>query len=66
MRKKQHSSGKIPIEPIHNGLLIIVSVSLLVKYFDLFTIPNWIFGPILILTAISFFFDAMRQRKKEI
>jgi hypothetical protein len=66
MRENQVSNSKIPIEPIHNGLLIIVSLSILVKFFDLFTIPNWIFGPILILTIISFFFDAMRQRKKKI
>lgn len=37
---------------------------LLVKYFDLFPIPGWVLGVVVLWGAITFFIDAMKQRKK--
>ena len=33
------------------------------KYLELFFIPNWVLGVILVCGAISFFVGAMRQKK---
>lgn len=47
-----------------NGLpYLLIGLIVLVKSLDLFFIPNWVLGVILVWGAISFFVGAMRQNK---
>jgi MFS superfamily sulfate permease-like transporter len=45
------------------ALIILI---LLVKYLDLFFIPNWVVGSVLVWGAIGFFVESMRQRVKKL
>ena len=44
---------------------VLIILILLIKYFDLFPIPNWIFGLVIVWAAIAFFVEGMKQRKKK-
>jgi hypothetical protein len=55
-----------PIDKLYGLSVILILVLLLAKYLDLFPVPNWLLGGALILGAVTFFFEAMKQRKKEI
>ncbi|GMQ26944.1 hypothetical protein Aoki45_36270 [Algoriphagus sp. oki45] len=43
------------------GLILVI---LLVKYLDLFPMPNWVLGVVIAWGAIAFFVEGMRKRKK--
>lgn len=55
-----------PIYRLYGLPFVLIILILLVKYFDLFPIPGWAFGVVVLWGAITFFIDAMKQRKKEV
>ena len=55
-----------PIDKLYALPAILILVLLLGKYLDLFPVPNWLVGGALVLGAVTFFGEAMRQRKKEV
>ena len=55
---------KKPIDR-HYGLpFLILGLAVLVKYLNLFFIPNWVFAVILVWGAIAVVVEAVRQRRK--
>lgn len=55
-----------PIDKLYGLPYILIGILLLGKYLDLFPVPNWLLGGALILGAVTFFLEAMKQRKKEV
>jgi hypothetical protein len=55
-----------PIDKLYGLPHILIGILLLGKYLDLFPVPNWLLGGALILGAVTFFLEAMKQRKKEV
>lgn len=44
------------------GLILVI---LLVKYLDLFPMPNWVLGVVIAWGAIFFFVEGMRNRRRK-
>lgn len=57
---------KKSIDKLYGLSAILILVLLLAKYLDLFPVPNWLLGEALILGAVTFFLEAMRQRKEKV
>lgn len=55
-----------PIDKLYGLPVILILVLLLAKYLELFPVPNWLLGGALILGAVAFFLEAMKQSKKEV
>ena len=55
-----------PIYRLYGLPFVLIILILVVKYFDLFPIPCWGLGVVVLWGAITFFIDAMKQRKKEV
>jgi hypothetical protein len=55
-----------PIDKLFGLSAILILVLLMAKYLDLFPVPNWLLGGALILGAVTFFLEAMRQRRNEV
>ena len=55
-----------PIDRLYGVPFVLIFLILLVKYFDLFPIPCWVLGVVVLWGAITFFINAMKQRKKEV
>ena len=55
---------KKPIDRLHGLPFLILGLAVLVKYLNLFPIPTWLFGLILVWGAIAVVVEAVRQRKK--
>ena len=53
-----------PIDRLHGLPFLLIGLIVLVKSLDLFFIPNWVLGVILVWGAIAFVVDGMRNRKK--
>lgn len=54
-----------PIDKLYGLPATLILVLLLAKYLELFTVPNCLLGGALILGAVAFFLEAMKERKKE-
>jgi len=54
-----------PIERLYGLPLVLIGILLLAKYLELFPVPNWLLAGALILGAVTFFLEAIRQRKKK-
>jgi general stress protein CsbA len=54
-----------PIDKLYGLPAILILVLLLAKYLELFTVPNWLLGGAVILCAVAFFVEGMKQRKKK-
>ena len=55
-----------PIDRLHGLPFLLIGLTVLVKSLDLFFIPNWVLGVILVWGAIAFVVEGMRNRKKSI
>ena len=55
-----------PIDRLHGLPFLLIGLIVLVKSLDLFFIPNWVLGVILVWGAIAFMVEVMRNRKKSI
>ncbi|GMQ29070.1 hypothetical protein [Algoriphagus confluentis] len=44
------------------GLILVI---LLVKYLDLFPMPNWVLGVVIAWGSIAFFVEGMRNRRRK-
>lgn len=56
-----------PIDKLHGLSFFLIGILILGKYLNLlFPVPNWLLGGALILGAVTFFLEAMKQRKKEV
>jgi Flp pilus assembly protein TadB len=55
---------KKPIDRLYGLPFLILGLAVLVKYLNLFPIPTWLFGLILVWGAIAVVVEAVRQRKK--
>lgn len=55
-----------PIDKLFGLSAILILVLLMAKYLDLFPVPNWLLGGVLIFGAVTFFLEAIRHRKKEV
>jgi hypothetical protein len=58
--------SKKPIDRLYGLPFVLIMLLLLAKYLDLFPVPNSLLGGSLILGAVTFFLEAIRQRKKEV
>jgi hypothetical protein len=58
--------SKKPIDRLYGLSFVLIMLLFLVKNLDLFPVPNWLLGGTLILGAVTFFLEAVRQRKKEV
>jgi len=52
-----------PIDRLHGLPFLLIGLIVLVKSLDLFFIPNWVLGVILVWGAIAFVVEWMRNRK---
>jgi hypothetical protein len=69
LREGMKSESKMtqkPIDRLYGLPFVLIILILLVKYFDLFPIPGWVLGVVVLWGAITFFINAMKQRKKEV
>jgi hypothetical protein len=55
---------KKPIDRLYGLPFLFIGLAGLAKYFNLFPIPSWLFGLILVWGAIAVAVEAVRQRKK--
>lgn len=55
-----------PIDKLYGLPAILILVLLLGKYLDFFPVPNWLLGGALVLGAVTFLLEALKQRKKEV
>lgn len=56
--------SKKPIDRLYGLPFLLIGLTVLVKSFDLFFIPNWVLGVILVWGAIAFVVEGMRKREK--
>ncbi len=49
---------------LHAFIFLCLGLLLVVKYLDLFPLPNWLLGVGIALGAIVFFVEGIRNRKK--
>jgi hypothetical protein len=54
---------KKPIDRLHGLPFLILGLAVLVKYLNLFFIPNWVFAVILVWGAIAVVVESVRHRK---
>jgi Flp pilus assembly protein TadB len=54
---------KKPIDRLYGLPFLFLLLAVLVKYLNLFFIPNWVFAVILVWGAIAFLVEAVRHRK---
>lgn len=52
------------IDRLYGLPFVLIVLILLVKNFDLFSIPSWLLGGVILWGAIGFLVGAMRQPKK--
>ena len=55
---------KKPIDRLYGLPRVLILLLGLAKYLNLFPIPSWLFGLILVWGAIAFVVEAVRHRKK--
>lgn len=55
---------KKPIDRLYGLPFLFLGLAVLVKYLNLFFIPNWVFACILVWGAIAVVVEAVRQRRK--
>jgi hypothetical protein len=55
---------KKPIDRLYGLPFLILGLAVLVKYLNLFFIPNWVFACIFVWGAIAVVVEAIRHRKK--
>jgi hypothetical protein len=55
---------KIPIDRLYGLPFLFIGLAVLVKYLNLFFIPNWVFACILVWGVIAVVVEAVRHRKK--
>lgn len=55
---------KKPIDKLYGLSAILIPVLLMAKYLDLFPVSNWMLGGALILGAVTFFLEAIKQSRK--
>ncbi|GMQ33095.1 hypothetical protein [Algoriphagus taiwanensis] len=53
------------IDRLYGLPFVLIILILLIKYLDIFPIPNWVLGLVIAWGAIAFFVEGMRQRKKK-
>lgn len=44
---------------------VLIWLLMVIKYFELFAVPGWLMGGVLILASLTFFMNALLSRKKE-
>ena len=54
-----------PIDRLHGLPFLLIGLTVLVKSLDLFFIPNWVLGVILVWGAIGFFVESMRDKRNK-
>ncbi len=55
--------GKKSIERLYGLPFVLLVVMLLAKYLDLFPVPVWLLGMLLLWGAVAFFAEALKRRK---
>ena len=55
---------KKPIDRLYGLPFLFIGLAVLVKYLNLFFIPNWVFACILVWGTIAVLVEAVRHRKK--
>jgi hypothetical protein len=53
------------IDRLYGLPFVLIVLILLVKNFDLFSIPSWLLGGVILWGAIAFFVEGIRQRKNK-
>jgi hypothetical protein len=56
---------KKSIDRLYGLPFVLILLLVLAKYLNLFPIPTWLFGLILVWGAIAVVVEAVRQRKKD-
>ena len=56
--------SKKPIDRLYGLPFLFLGLAGLVKYLNLFFLPNWVFAVILVWGAIAVVVEAVRHRKK--
>lgn len=56
---------KKPSNRLYGLPFALIILILLVKYLDLFPIPSWLLGVVILWGAIAFFAEGMKHRKKK-
>jgi hypothetical protein len=54
------------VDKLQGLSFFLIGILILGKYLKLFPVPNWLLGGALILGAVTFFLEAMRQRRNEV
>lgn len=53
------------IDRLYGLPFVLIILILLITYLDLFPIPGWVLGVVVLWGAIAFFVEGMKQRKKK-
>lgn len=53
------------IDRLYGLPFVLIILILLIKYLDIFPLPNWFLGFVIAWGAIAFFVEGMKQRKKK-
>ncbi|WP_288370838.1 hypothetical protein [uncultured Algoriphagus sp.] len=52
------------IDRLYGLPFVLIILTLLIKYLELFPLPNWVLGLVIAWGAIAFFVEGIRNRKK--
>ncbi len=56
--------SKKPIDRLYGLPFVLIMLLLLAKYLELFLVPNWLLGGALVLGAVTFFWEGIKERRR--